>query len=79
MPLINLFASEDVRPITRLDWHGLLITRNVYASRRPGRGGDAPAAAITVEACSDSLMLLLPPAYHTVARWSHRRHVFALK
>lgn len=28
-PLINLFAGDDVRPITRLDWHGPLITRHV--------------------------------------------------
>lgn len=27
--LINLFAGEDVRPITQLDWHRSLITKDV--------------------------------------------------
>lgn len=27
--LINLFTGEDVRPITRLDWHRPLITKDV--------------------------------------------------
>lgn len=31
--LINLFTGEDVRPITQLDWHRLLITTDVKCGK----------------------------------------------